>query len=359
MYGNGDPLNFTDPTGNFSITELQTVNNIRTNLSSLQIDVGISLLDAYFDPENAATNTGNNAIALGLGAIGGPASFKILRMLSSKFRKACNSFTGDTLVMTENGFVAISDIQIGDVVVAFDEQVNAAVKRSVVHTIEREGEYNLTLIELESGEVIEATNNHPFYVKGDGAQWEWINAEDLRAGQLLKQSDGNELAIDSIASNAWESKVFNLTIEKDHNYFVGDDGVLAHNASPNQCEFLKVGSDANKVRQSLSLYTGRSINLGNQSFRISRGNMKHILERHHPRFWNGTTKSVQTFFDKNMSVIEIETAILAVISQNRAQLTKIGTNAKRGQVTGVYRGKQYKLGIKRGQIGQFYPLEHQ
>ena len=87
--------------------------------------------------------------------------------------------------------------------------------------------------------------------------------------------------------------------------------------------------------------------------------MKHILERHHPRFWNGTTKSVQTFFDKNMSVIEIETAILAVISQNRAQLTKIGTNAKRGQVTGVYRGKQYKLGIKRGQIGQFYPLEHQ
>lgn len=46
-------------------TELQVSNSIRSNLSNLQIDVGISLLDGYLNPDSAASNAGNNAILLG------------------------------------------------------------------------------------------------------------------------------------------------------------------------------------------------------------------------------------------------------------------------------------------------------
>ena len=36
--------------------------------------------------------------------------------------------------------------------------------------------------------------------------------------------------------------------------------------------------------------------------------MKHILERHHPEYWNGTIKRDQTFLPKDMSINEINNA---------------------------------------------------
>ena len=229
LYGNGDPANFTDPTGNFSITELQTVNNIRTNLSSLQIDVGVSLLDAYFDPENAATNAGNNAIALGLGVIGGPSSFKVLRMLSSKFRKACNSFTGDTLVATEFGLRAIKDIKIGDKVWAYNEQTGEKTLQPVIHLINGEGEKEIVDIELLSGELVQATGNHPFYANIN-EEWLWVDANELTPSHILYSLNGENVAITSLDKYWQQQSVFNLTVANDHTYFVGEDEVLAHNS---------------------------------------------------------------------------------------------------------------------------------
>ncbi|EMA3642297.1 hypothetical protein [Providencia stuartii] len=53
--------------------------------------------------------------------------------------------------------------------------------------------------------------------------------------------------------------------------------------------------------------------------------LKHILERHHPEFWDGSIKDTQSFFNKDMSVNEITNAIESVMKQNRETLVTKGS----------------------------------
>lgn len=83
--------------------------------------------------------------------------------------------------------------------------------------------------------------------------------------------------------------------------------------------------------------------------------MKHILERHHPEYWDGSVKAKQSFLNNNMSIEEVQTALKDVLYQNRDVLATKGTRGMY-QVTGNYNGVDYVLGVKNGRVGQFYPL---
>ena len=89
---------------------------------------------------------------------------------------------------------------------------------------------------------------------------------------------------------------------------------------------------------------------------LDKSGMKHILERHHPKFWNGTTKAKQSFFPKNMSPSQIQDAVGEVLKQNRGRVGEIGSNGV-GQMTGTVNGVKYQLGLNRGRVGQFFPLQ--
>nr|WP_255516984.1 MULTISPECIES: EndoU domain-containing protein [Thermoactinomyces] len=84
--------------------------------------------------------------------------------------------------------------------------------------------------------------------------------------------------------------------------------------------------------------------------------MKHILERHHPKYWDGSVKQKQTFFDEDMTTDEIVSAIETIMQQNRETLIKKGTKFSY-QIRGTYKGKNYVVGFNRGRVGQFYPEE--
>lgn len=53
----------------------------------------------------------------------------------------------------------------------------------------------------------------------------------LRAGEVLRTRTG-EAVVQSVSSHAGRHRVFNLEVEAEHCYFVGELGVLAHNACP-------------------------------------------------------------------------------------------------------------------------------
>jgi hypothetical protein len=67
-YANVDPVNNTDPTGHFTLVGMAVAQDIdiQTTLGNLQADVGFSLLDATFDPEDAADGTN---VTMGLGIV--------------------------------------------------------------------------------------------------------------------------------------------------------------------------------------------------------------------------------------------------------------------------------------------------
>lgn len=81
--------------------------------------------------------------------------------------------------------------------------------------------------------------------------------------------------------------------------------------------------------------------------------MKHILERHHPEFWDGSVKPKQSFFDRKMSINDIADAIDSVLKQNRDTLIKMGAN-RQYQIWGTYQGREYVLGLRYGRVAQFY-----
>ena len=75
--------------------------------------------------------------------------------------------------------------------------------------------------------MIESTFNHPFWVDGQG----WTFVKDLKVGDLLVQSDGNTLKIESIELKHEPATVYNMTVDEFHTYFVSDLGIWVHNSS--------------------------------------------------------------------------------------------------------------------------------
>ncbi len=90
--------------------------------------------------------------------------------------------------------------------------------------IQGEKSYRLVEITLSSGKKIEATAEHPFYIKGKG----WNPAGSLKVGQVLVLHHGTTVVVEEVDSRVQWVRVFNFSVANAHNY--GGDGVLVHNA---------------------------------------------------------------------------------------------------------------------------------
>uniref|UniRef100_UPI0023ED77F6 RHS repeat-associated core domain-containing protein n=1 Tax=Photorhabdus aegyptia TaxID=2805098 RepID=UPI0023ED77F6 len=108
------------------------------------------------------------------------------------------------------------------------------------------------------------------------------------------------------------------------------------------------------VVNELKTFRGKDYHFGNQTFKLDKAGMKHILERHHPDFWDGSVKAKQSFFSRDMSVNNVTDAIGDIMKQNRDTLISKGSIGKY-QISGQYKGQDYVVGFKNGRIGQFYP----
>ncbi|MDO5682543.1 MAG: hypothetical protein Q4G46_06930, partial [Propionibacteriaceae bacterium] len=125
---------------------------------------------------------------------------------------------------------------------------------------------------------------------------------------------------------------------------------------------VKVGSrtvryavaPASRVVNALRSFQTLSFRTGSHTFRLDKSAMKHILERHHPNYWNGTTKSTQTFFNPSMSINDVRSTVHAALQQHQATLRVRGTNA-RISLSGKVNGINYQMVVDQGRVVQFYP----
>jgi hypothetical protein len=129
---------------------------------------------------------------------------------------------------------AIENVQVGDLVWARDEAASQLITRRVSRLFRHQGKAILRVCigRGRTQEVIEATPEHPFWVKGRG----WVTAGELSRGEVLEEMEevGKATCGAIVVMNvidAGRADVFNFEVEGAHNYFVGRDGILVHNHS--------------------------------------------------------------------------------------------------------------------------------
>jgi hypothetical protein len=233
LYANAAPSMYTDPSGNFSIGGMMTSLSIVGSLSSAAVTgYNIGLIGTG-QKELTASNVGW-ALILGVtGKVGGKYLSKYAEKYADSLKAfikgiGCNSFAEGTLVTTRKGLVEIQRIQIGDMVLTLNESTGEHEYKPVIHLIHNEEMKETLLIKLSNGEVINSTPGHLIFVDD-----EWTAADQVKPGGAM-YSLGEKVAVESISISRVKVGVYNFTVEGNHNYFIGENGVLVHNISP--CE---------------------------------------------------------------------------------------------------------------------------
>lgn len=157
-------------------------------------------------------------------------------------RRPGSCFVAGTLVRTSEGFAPIESLRIGDVVLARHEKTGELGRFPVIDTIVRDDE-PLLAITVESDarsasdrvdpaptrDVLLVTPEHPFHTPRG-----WVAAKALTPDDRLVRADESLASIVSLEALDRRARVYNLTVDEAHTYFVGEAELWVHNACRNE-----------------------------------------------------------------------------------------------------------------------------
>lgn len=139
------------------------------------------------------------------------------------FNQEYNCFTGDTLITTMDGLKAIKDVKVGDYVLTHTNRF-----RRVLGTINTPYDGYLNNIYTNgNNRPLKVTDEHPIRVCNDGANHNWINAENLTLSDNLCYPNGMITPIKKIETQYYVGDVYNLEVEIDNSYVA--EGRVVHN----------------------------------------------------------------------------------------------------------------------------------
>ncbi len=137
----------------------------------------------------------------------------------------------DTLILTPNGNVPVTDLKIGDMVFSYDLSRNIPVPAKIVSV--RPGYGKCIGFDTDSGRRINVTAEHPIYSPETGGYEKaskWRSAE-LTAFLTLDRNRPKTAAVTTLEVSSKEIRVFDLTVDSPFNNFFAD-GILVHNKTP-------------------------------------------------------------------------------------------------------------------------------
>jgi len=155
-------------------------------------------------------------------------------------------FPAGTKVHTQNGLANIEDLYEGDFVLTYNEETKLQEYKPILVRHERFTQQMLSL-ELPTGEFVRVTPEHRFFCND-----EWIEAGNLKAGDLLHLKGGDYTTIISIETLPHYEKVYNFDIEDNENYYVTEDGILVHNGYKTKATVREVDELTHDLEISIS-----------------------------------------------------------------------------------------------------------
>ncbi len=146
---------------------------------------------------------------------------------------AAGCFIAGTMVHTPKGPVAIEALKVGDLVLGCAMAAPSGARRSMPQeameskvTAARSVDAQ-PVLKLKAGALqVTGTAEHPFW-RADNSDWAAMG--DLEPGDLLLLADGTTVEVESLKALKKPAQVFNLTVDRPHNFRVGEAGALVHN----------------------------------------------------------------------------------------------------------------------------------
>jgi hypothetical protein len=168
--------------------------------------------------------------------------------------------------------IPIEEVKPGDYTLSWNEKTKEKSYKKVIDSFTRTADLIYT-ITYASGEKIQTTWNHPFWIVDNKTNLErgppsfnqnigislfggieqrkqadntasangtWKQAKDLKAGDFSITSTGKSLLITKIETLHKQEIVYNFSVADNSTYYVGRDGVLVHNQDV--CKFENTGS---------------------------------------------------------------------------------------------------------------------
>ena len=168
----------------------------------------------------------------------------------------CNNclVAGSMILMADGTLKSVETIQPNDSVISRNPETGKTEPEFVMQTVSRKTSVLVTLTFTDPGsgktaESMTCTPDHPIFVQSKG----WVPAGVLLPKDVVVTRSGSSLIVWAVKWQRDEKHgftVYNLTIEDDHNYFVGpvDGGIWVHN----ECILNRGGSytDLNKNKDS-------------------------------------------------------------------------------------------------------------
>ena len=140
-----------------------------------------------------------------------------------------------SVLMADGGEKPIESIQVGESVLAWNENAKRTFVTRVVKTLHHEKQpQTLFDVELENGRKLTVNNNHPMYVVEYG---DFVFTDELAArfakGESITFLDNNErpIKVTSVLMRKQICKMYNLHVEgqgkNGHTFYA--NGILVHN----------------------------------------------------------------------------------------------------------------------------------
>ena len=149
------------------------------------------------------------------------------RNISSNALKDCinQCFIAGTLIHCEDGLKKIEDVQVGDKVLAYNEETGEQAYKTVLHLFRNESK-DWTGITVNDKEIV-STPGHKYYLP---LTKQWVSAKDLKVGDTVLLSNGQLAKVQKIRSIHYDTPqtTYNFEVEDFHTYYV-ETGVLVHN----------------------------------------------------------------------------------------------------------------------------------
>ncbi|UTW58744.1 hypothetical protein KFE96_00105 [Kordiimonas sp. SCSIO 12603] len=231
-YTANDPVNNTDPTGNFAFGLVAKIIKVAIKGGDIASTVAGAVED-FNTVTDSSASTGTRLLAAASLAseIFSPVSARDVKAGANAvqaFRKGGCCFVAGTQVLTKDGLKNIEDIKVGDLVWSRNPETGEQELKEVTDFIPRHERviWELT-VQNAAGETetFETTDEHPWWVDGQG----WKRTDELTFGMRVEDEEQNVLVITSVHNTNRKDGTYNLTVADFHTYFVGNLSVLVHN----------------------------------------------------------------------------------------------------------------------------------